>query len=732
MKTESQQVGQYELRQCVRRSAGVEAWRAYDTVAQRIVMLKFYRADLLTSAEALTVYLQNVEKVATLHHPHIAHIHDVQVLAPRITGEPSSLICLACEYIEGDTFADYLKSATLVGKLPIASEVIQLFAALAMAIDSAHQRGIVHGNLKPTNILLRQGGEVQSRPGTPLLTDFALSKVLSGKQGNEIPFYTAPEQLKGLPANERSDVYALGVILYELYTGVLPFRGNRPIAVMMQHMSATPTPADLVNPGVSPGVTRVIQHSLAKDPRARFPTATALVVALAEALHVAIPESLRRFAAVVGKTQDSVEVASQVDDPQREPASAQRRAETLPVAPVLVRRRPRRRTLVLATLCGLLLLLGGGLGTFLLVQRNAASASQDMGHAFFLNSGQLNESNTQGINDQLQIDLANLPAPAAHKSYYAWLLSDLNQSESLPLALGRMTVQQGQIHFLYPGDSQHTNLLAQTSRFLVTEEDTQNPSSNPMLDQSTWRYYAVLPQKPAAADAMHFSLLDHLRHLLVESPELAARGLHGGLAFWFARDTAIVADLTNSLAEDWQRKDTSAIHSQIVRILDYLDGAPFIGADVPARTPFLADPHIAQISLLGPAPQSQDPPGYVYQDEAPPGYIYLVQAHLNGAILSPQTTASQHELARQINSGIDGVRTSLLQAYQDARRLVGLNGTQLQQASALTVLDDLATQMQNAYTGQTNPATGSSQGGALWLYDNLQRLATFDVTSYTA
>src|SRR5262249_24480647 len=157
------------------------------------------------------------------------------------------------------------------------------------------------------------------------------------------------------------------------------------------------------------------------------------------------------------------------------------------------------------------------------------------------------------------------------KSYYAWLLGDINQTEQLPLFLGRLTVQQGKVAFLYPGDRRHDNLLANTSRFLITEDNTQNPASNPLPDLSTWRYYAVIPQTPDPADQLHFSQLDHLRHLLVESPELYIRNLHGGLAFWFAKDTAIVASLTNGLAQDWQQKDASTIHDQVIRILDYLD-----------------------------------------------------------------------------------------------------------------------------------------------------------------
>lgn len=99
--------------------------------------------------------------------------------------------------------------------------------------------------------------------------------------------------------------------------------------------------------------------------------------------------------------------------------------------------------------------------------------------------------------------------------------------------------------------------------------------------------------------------------------------------------------------------------------------------------------------------------------------------------LSPQATPAQHNLATQIGKGIDDARQALSKAYQDAKQLLGLNTSQLKEASALTLLDDLATQAQHSYTGQPDPASGVSQGGAIWIYTNLQRLVAFDIAPYT-
>ena len=730
MKIEVKRIGQYELQHRLCQDNASETWRARDITTQRAVILKFYRTESLDDANALTAYLHSVELIAALHQPNIVHIHDIQVLAPRSIGEPFALICLVMDYIEGETLADYIRVTSAVGKIPSPADMVQLFSALALALDSAHQRHIIHGNLKPTNILLNRGATAPGRIGKPMLTDFAATRlVLKGRQGNEIPFYLAPEQTRGDSADERSDIYALGVLLYELYTGQPPFRGNRPIAVMMQHVNAAPTPPDLLNPAISPVLAQVILRCLAKDPAERFPNATSLAIALANTFHMTIPESLRHFALLLGGAALSTDPYNGRVSTTTAPEKAVT-VEPPPAPPTTRKLGPRFLAIISASI--LVLLLGASLGTWLIIQKNTASAAQNIGQAFFVNSGQLNENTTQGINDELQINISNISNPADGKSYYAWLLGDISQTEEIPLLLGRLTVKNGKVNLLYPGTSQHTNLLATASRFLITEDSTTNPSSNPLPDQSTWRYYAIIPQTPDTADPLHFSLLDHLRHLLVEAPELSIRNLHGGLAFWFARDTATISDLSNSLAEDWQRGDADTIHTQIVRVLDYLDSSSSIATDVPAGTPFLADPRISQIALLGPAPQNIDPPGYVYQNEAPPGYVYLIQSHLNGAILSPQATPDQHQIAVQINSEIDSVRKALTQIYQDTRQLVRMTGAQLLQPSTLTVLDDIATQAQYAYTGQPNPSSGTSQSGALWIYENLQRLATFDVVPYAA
>jgi serine/threonine protein kinase len=114
----------------------------------------------------------------------------------------------------------------------------QLSTSLSLTIDYAHEQGVIHGNLNPGSILLRRNGDTPGQIDDLVLTDFDFMRLLQNTSVTASPFYLSPEQIRGRPAEIWSDTYSLGVILYELCTDVLPFRGNRPIAIMMQHLNA--------------------------------------------------------------------------------------------------------------------------------------------------------------------------------------------------------------------------------------------------------------------------------------------------------------------------------------------------------------------------------------------------------------------------------------------------------------------------------------------------------------
>jgi hypothetical protein len=381
----------------------------------------------------------------------------------------------------------------------------------------------------------------------------------------------------------------------------------------------------------------------------------------------------------------------------------------------------------------------GALFVFARGNTRTASVTPIAGYIYFLNSGQLYVNNNQGINDEVLIDLHNIASPPPGKSYYAWLLGDKNLSEVPGVSLGELSVDQGNIHFLYPGDQAHTNLLNDMSRFVITEEDANTTPDNPLLDPSTWRYYGEIVQIPSVRDVYHFSLLDHLRHLLVQAPELAALGLPGGLSIWLNRNVEEISKWALSAKERWEIKDAKFIRWQLVNILYYLDGE-CTRADLqglPAGTPTVPQnatiAHIAHFALLNPCVQEEQEQAQLLKQvfhHIPHNYVDHLLFHMAGVIQSPGATSNQRALALQINTAINNVKTWLVQVRQDAEQLLHMKNAQLTQLSGLAILGDLEAQARYAYAGRTDPASGQMQQGTTWIYDNVERLATFDVTPY--
>src|SRR5437764_7319777 len=157
---------------------------------------------------------------------------------------------------------------------------------------------MIHRDIKPANIILDQRLPRRNAIGSPILTDFGIAKLQGAAADTTTvlgtPLYVSPEQAQGLAGDRRSDLYSLGIILYEMTTGVTPFRGDSVMAILIQHFQELPTPPALINPHIPSALSEVILKSIAKDPDARFPSASAMTIALAQALNVPIPAELRR------------------------------------------------------------------------------------------------------------------------------------------------------------------------------------------------------------------------------------------------------------------------------------------------------------------------------------------------------------------------------------------------------------------------------------------------------
>jgi hypothetical protein len=390
--------------------------------------------------------------------------------------------------------------------------------------------------------------------------------------------------------------------------------------------------------------------------------------------------------------------------------------------------------LLVGSLGGYFLFLHAGRGTPL----PPVPIGSIVGHAFYVSSGQLGDG-AQGIADQLQVDLQHVKAPAPGKSYYLWLLGD-KDTTPVPDHLGpppihppillnpNLPVQQnGSVHYIYPGDAQHNNLLSATSRLLITLEDAGRKPASPSTDRSTWVYYAELPQALIPKDSTGLSLrgLDHIRHLYYNENHLLVLALDGGLDNWIFRNTEKLLEWSTSAHDDFNGTTSNygEMHSLFAGILDYLDGIPNVHLDVPPGTPVTASASIAQIGLL-----EVDPVHQGVQPNNPPGDLAHMVLHLNELNRAPDATPQMHALSQEIVVALNNVKAWLQQVRTDAKQLFSMTPNQLAQPAALDVLDDLVTQVTYAYIGQFDPLTNNVKFGVLQAHYYVQQLATFDIT----
>ncbi len=473
-----QRLGKYELEKRLERGGMGQVWKAYDTQLRRSVAIKVLHADLQANPDFVSRFSREAQFVASLRHPNIVQIHDFQFTGTEESdgrGQASvpATAYMVMDYVEGGTLADYIRATSRKGLFPPAADIVYLFTAISLALDYAHQRGMIHRDIKPANILLDKRNSTGMPE--PILTDFGIAKLQGADAGNltssllGTPRYISPEQAQGLPGDERTDLYSLGIILYEMVTGVTPFQGDNPIAIMMQHLHEMPTPPIVLNPNIPPALSAVVLRSIAKDPADRFPSASAMTVALAQALNVPVPASLIKTSGLsVEPDYNPLQPPSLLSSPKKS----------------------RSRGLYLALIACVIILLGGiGIGAITLLtlpsQRSVTATPNPpgtvVGHIVFVNG--------HGTFDQVKIDLQNIPAPPAGKIYYAWL-DKVSDSEANAVLHWSLCTDHGAVLCLYPGDSQHSNLLAQNDRFLISEENAD--SSLVIPDPSARLYYAEL------------------------------------------------------------------------------------------------------------------------------------------------------------------------------------------------------------------------------------------------
>ncbi len=266
------QIGPYQIIGRIGSGGMATVYKAYHPRLDRHVALKLMHDSFIQEHDFLARFEREARIVARLDHPNIIPIYDYD----KHEGKPY----LVMKVVEGDTLKEVLERGELA-----ATGIVSLTRKIADALHYAHEQGILHRDIKPSNIMLDQRGE-------PYLTDFGLARILQSGESTMsadvmlgTPHYISPEQAQGgMELDARTDVYSLGVVLYQIVTGRVPFTGDSSFAIIHDHIYSPPPSPRSINPEVPPAVESVLLKALAKRPNDRYATPVALVQAYEQAL----------------------------------------------------------------------------------------------------------------------------------------------------------------------------------------------------------------------------------------------------------------------------------------------------------------------------------------------------------------------------------------------------------------------------------------------------------------
>lgn len=272
---------EYRLDSLLGRGGMARVYRGLDVRLNRLVAVKVIDTPFRTDADYMARFEREAQTIAQLEHPHIVTVYRF--------GQSGGLLYLAMRYIEGQNLEAVLADYRAGGQFIPPEEASRIVHQVCLALDYAHKKGVIHRDVKPSNIMLDGEGQV-------ILTDFGLALLTEVGTRGEIfgsPHYIAPEQaISSAGVRPQSDLYAVGIILYEMFTGELPFDAPEPLEIAMLHLTQPPRPPQEVRPELGPVLAAVILKALAKEPAERYPSGAALAEALAEALQLAPDEGV--------------------------------------------------------------------------------------------------------------------------------------------------------------------------------------------------------------------------------------------------------------------------------------------------------------------------------------------------------------------------------------------------------------------------------------------------------
>ena len=290
---EGHTLGKYRVLEALGRGGMAQVYRAYHPQLDRYVAVKVLRSDLVEQQEFLERFRREAHAVSGLRHANVVQVFDFD--------QQDDLYYMVMELLEGDTLRARLDAHRVAGERIPLPEAVRVLAEALDGLEYAHGEGIIHRDIKPANLML-------TRKGQAVLTDFGIAQIVGATQYTVSGAlmgtlnYMAPEQgLRG-ECDARSDIYSLGIVMYELLTGHTPFDADTPLAILMKHLNdPLPLPRAL-DPSLPAALEGIVLKALAKDPADRYQTAQEMAGALRTALQSGLPAGPRPLVPAPGVT----------------------------------------------------------------------------------------------------------------------------------------------------------------------------------------------------------------------------------------------------------------------------------------------------------------------------------------------------------------------------------------------------------------------------------------------